>query len=500
MVFSSTIFLFVYLPVVLLVYYLCPRKLRNLFLFVVNLVFYGWGEPVFVILMIFSTIVDYTCGYFISKYRHKRDGIAKGFLIASICINLSMLGFFKYYNFLAGSFNNAVSAIFPAGAWQLPILSNITLPALQFGSSFPFIGIGLQTVKFSLPIGISFYTFQTMSYSIDVYRDEAPMQRNIITFGTYVSLFPQLIAGPIVRYKDIAYQLDHRREKLDDFTKGVCVFCIGLAKKVLIANQMGAMWSAMLATGEDNGWLGSWMGIIAYSFQIYFDFSGYSDMACGLGNMLGFEFLKNFNYPYISKSITEFWRRWHISLGTWFREYVYIPLGGNRKGIGRQIFNLLVVWFLTGFWHGASYNFILWGLYFGLLLILEKLVLKKWLEKTPAAVQHIYALFFIVIGWVIFYFSEDMGGMAAMGSFFGSMFNFGGTVIGTHAGVLLLSYLPMLLIAGIASIPLGAKLYGKVKETALNPALQSVYCTAVMGICTALLVTDSYNPFLYFRF
>lgn len=470
MVFSSLIFLFLYLPIVLLSYYICPRKWRNLLLFAVNLVFYGWGEPIYVSLMVISTIVDYTCGYFIDKYREAAPKKAKRFLIASMVINLSMLGFFKYSGMILKTVN------------LLPFV-NIPIPKLP-----------------NLPIGISFYTFQTMSYSIDVYRREAPVQKNIITFGTYVSLFPQLIAGPIVRYKDVAYQLDHRRETLDDFTKGVCIFCVGLAKKVLIANQMGAMWEAMLSTGQDNGWLGSWVGIIAYSFQIYFDFSGYSDMACGLGNMLGFEFLKNFNYPYISKSITEFWRRWHISLGTWFREYVYIPLGGNRKGFGRQIINLLIVWFLTGLWHGASYNFILWGLYFGLLLVIEKLVLKKWLEKSPAVVQHIYALLFIIIGWVIFYFAEDQGGMPAMGAFFGSMFNFGGIVIGNDALTLVMSYLPMLLVAALAATPLGVKLYDKVKTTAVNPVLQSVYCAVVMTLCTALLVAGSYNPFIYFRF
>ena len=465
MVFSSLLFLFMYLPAVLAVYYVTPKRWRNALLFIVNLIFYGWGEPIYVSLMIFSTIVDYTCGYFINKYRHVNDRKAKAFLVTSVIINLSLLGFFKYAGFITDTLN--------------------FLPFLH-----------IPSFKVALPIGISFYTFQTMSYSIDVYRGDAPVQKNIITFGTYVSLFPQLIAGPIVRYKDVAYQLDHRRETLNDFTKGVCVFCVGLAKKVLIANQMGALWDSIQATGEVNGWLGSWVGIIAYSFQIYFDFSGYSDMACGLGNMLGFEFLKNFNYPYISKSITEFWRRWHISLGTWFREYVYIPLGGNRKGFKRQILNLFIVWFLTGLWHGASFNFIFWGLYFGLLLVIEKLLLKKLLDKSPAWVQHIYSLFFIVLGWVLFYFTD----LGEMGAFFGSLFSFGGPVVGASAGALILSYLPMLIIAALASTPLGAFLYGKVKETAFNPALQTVYCTAVLGISTALLVSQSYNPFLYFRF
>ena len=493
MVFSSLLFLFVYLPAVLMIYYIVPRKLRNLFLFVVNLVFYGWGEPVYVSLMIFSTVVDYTCGYFINRFRHKNHAASRAFLIASVVINLSMLGFFKYSNFFIETINGVFGA-------SIPLIKTITMPAVSFGAAFPFLQFGMHTIDFTLPIGISFYTFQTMSYSIDVYRNEAPVQRNIISFGTYVSLFPQLIAGPIVRYKDVAYQLNHRRETLDDFTRGVCIFCVGLGKKVLLANQMGALWENMLATGQDNGWLGAWVGILAFSLQIYFDFSGYSDMACGLGNMLGFEFLKNFNYPYISKSITEFWRRWHISLGTWFREYVYIPLGGNRKGFGRQILNLLIVWFLTGFWHGASYNFILWGLYFGLLLVLEKLVLKKWLEKAPAWVQHVYALFFIVLGWVLFYFAEDKGGLPAMWDYLCAMFRFIGPVIGEKAGVLALCNLPLLLFAGAAATPLGAKLYAKVKDTAASPALQSVYCTAVLGLSTAMLVAGSYNPFIYFRF
>ena len=509
MVFSSLLFLFLYLPSVLLAYYAVPRKFRNLFLFAVNLVFYGWGEPVYVILMIFSTVVDYTCGYFINKFRTRRRGAARGFLIASMVINLGMLGFFKYSNFFIETFGPAINGItdginsvLGTNIPMLTKITSITMPGLTVSGAFPFLGAKMYTMPFDpangigLPIGISFYTFQTMSYSIDVYRNEAPVQKNPISFGTYVSLFPQLIAGPIVRYKDVAYQLNHRRETIDAFTKGVCVFCVGLAKKVLIANQMGALVKGITDSGEANGWLGSWVMILAFSFQIYFDFSGYSDMACGLGNMLGFEFLKNFDYPYISKSITEFWRRWHISLGTWFREYVYIPLGGNRKGLPRQIVNLMIVWFLTGFWHGAAWNFILWGLYFGLLLILEKFVLKKWLMKSPAWVQHVYALFFIVIGWVFFYFTD----MGELGAFFGSMFNLGGTVIGEKAGVLALSYLPMLIVAGVASTPLGARLYAKVRETAYNPALQSIYCTAVMGVSTALLVTQSYNPFLYFRF
>lgn len=465
MVFSSLLFLFMYLPVVLLIYYAVPFKFRNLFLFFANLVFYGWGEPVYVTLMLFSTVLDYTCGYFIDKYRESNKKAAKAWVLVSVTVNLGLLGFFKYAGFITD-----------------------TLNAIPFFS--------LPSIKVPLPIGISFYTFQTMSYSIDVYRGDAPVQRNIITFGTYVALFPQLIAGPIVRYKDVAYQLDHRKETLADFTKGVKLFCIGLGKKVLLANQMGLMWDSIRESGEVNGWLGSLVGIIGYSFQIYFDFSGYSDMACGLGNMLGFEFLKNFDYPYISKSITEFWRRWHISLGTWFREYVYIPLGGNRKGMFRQIINLLIVWFLTGFWHGASFNFIFWGLYFGVILIIEKFILKKWLDKAPKFVQYIYSLPLILFGWVIFYF-VDLG---ELWQFTLSLFAFSGPVIGEAALSTTISYLPLIIIAGISSTPLALNLHSKIQNKTLKIVIDTVFCMVILLTCTASLVNQSYNPFLYFRF
>lgn len=464
-VFSSLLFLFVYFTAVLAIYYAVPYKFRNLFLFFANLVFYGWGEPVFVLLMLFSTVVDYTCGRFIDKYRTKNRKIAKGFLITSICINLGLLGFFKYAGFITD-----------------------TLNAIPFFS--------LPSVQVPLPIGISFYTFQTMSYSIDVYRDDAPVQKNIITFGTYVALFPQLIAGPIVRYKDVAYQLDHRKETLKDFTKGVKLFCIGLGKKVLIANQMGLMWDMIRESGQVNGWLGSWIGILGYTFQIYFDFSGYSDMARGLGNMFGFEFLKNFDYPYISKSITEFWRRWHISLGTWFREYVYIPLGGNRMGVTRQILNLLIVWFLTGFWHGASYNFILWGLFYGVLLIIEKFLLKNVLKKAPSFIQHIYTMFFVIMGWALFYFTD----MSQLIDFIVNMYSFAGTVIGESALSTTISFLPLIGIATVASTPLMFNLYGKINNKGVKIVIDTIFCLVILTLCTASLVNQSYNPFLYFRF
>ena len=347
-----------------------------------------------------------------------------------------------------------------------------------------------------LPIGISFYTFQTMSYTIDVYRNDSPVQRNFISFGTYVALFPQLIAGPIVRYVDVAEQIDHRRENWNQFNKGVKIFLVGLAKKVLIANQMGLLWDFLKPAAAQNGLIGSWVGILAFSLQIYFDFSGYSDMARGLGNMFGFEFLKNFDYPYISKSITEFWRRWHISLGTWFREYVYIPLGGNRKGKPRLVLNLLIVWFLTGLWHGASWNFVLWGLYFGVLLILEKFFLLKLLQRLPAFLSHLYALFFIVLGWVIF----DFTNLSEMGSYFSSMFSLEYGLIGAEALPLVLNYLPLLLVAIFACLPVGKQFYYRVRNARWCWAAELGVCASVLFLCTASLVRQSYNPFLYFRF
>lgn len=389
MVFSSLVFMFAYLPITLLAYYLVPRQGRNIFLFIVNLIFYGWGEPKLVLLMVFNIFFNYIGGWLVDKYRADAKK-KKLFLILTCVLDIGILAVFKYTGMITETLN------------MLPFLN---IPELQI----------------SLPIGISFYTFQTMSYVIDVYRDDAPVSKNFINFGTYVALFPQLIAGPIVRYRDVAEQLVNRRETLEMFTRGVKLFMVGLAKKVIIANTMGTLTTNIFATTDENGVVGTWMGMIAYTFQIYFDFSGYSDMACGLGNMMGFEFLKNFNYPYIAKSITDFWRRWHISLSTWFKEYVYIPLGGNRKGVKRQILNLLIVWGLTGLWHGAAYNFVLWGLYYGLLLILEKFVLKKFLDRLPSFVQHIYTLFIIIIGWGLFYFTD----VGQLGEFMVDLFNFG---------------------------------------------------------------------------
>lgn len=464
MVFSSLVFMFAYLPITLLAYYLVPRQGRNIFLFIVNLIFYGWGEPKLVLLMVFNIFLNYTGGWLVDKYRADAKK-KKLFLILTCVLDIGILAVFKYTGMITETLN------------MLPFLN---IPELQI----------------SLPIGISFYTFQTMSYVIDVYRDDAPVSKNFINFGTYVALFPQLIAGPIVRYRDVAEQLVNRRETLEMFTKGVKLFMVGLAKKVIIANTMGTLTTNIFATTDENGVVGTWVGMIAYTFQIYFDFSGYSDMACGLGNMMGFEFLKNFNYPYIAKSITDFWRRWHISLSTWFKEYVYIPLGGNRKGVKRQILNLLIVWGLTGLWHGAAYNFVLWGLYYGLLLILEKFVLKKFLDRLPSFVQHIYTLFIIIIGWGLFYFTD----VGQLGEFMVDLFNFGNGICGNQAFNLIMSNLPMLIIAAVASTPLATMLYTRFEHRRFMWIPETLYCIGVLAVSTASLVNQSYNPFLYFRF
>lgn len=465
MVFSSLLFLFLFLPVTLLIYYLVPRKFKNVFLFLISLLFYGWGEPLFVILMLASIFINYLHAYFIYKNKDNRR-LGKKLVVSSVIINLVILGFFKYIGFIGETLNII----------------------------FPFLNVPIISVP--LPIGISFYTFQTMSCVIDVYRGDAPAKRSFVTFGTYVALFPQLIAGPIVRYKDVAEQLDNRRESMDQFVDGVKLFMVGMGKKILLANQLGLLWDSIRATGEENGILGSWIGIIAYSMQIYFDFSGYSDMAIGLGRMLGFEFLKNFDYPYISKTITEFWRRWHISLSTWFREYVYIPLGGNKRGKLCQIFNLFIVWGCTGFWHGASLNFLTWGLYFGFILIIEKFIFMRFLEKLPSVIQHIYSLFIICVGWVIFFF-EDFREML---DYLGKLFNPATGLIGNDALSIVISYAPLLIIGALACTPLAFTMYKRVKDWQYIWIPESGLCLGGLLLCTASLVSQSYNPFIYFRF
>ena len=461
MLFSSNVFLYFYIPIVLLLYYVCPRKFRNPVLFLVSLFFYGWGEPVYMLLMVATIALNFVCGGIIEK--KKTAGVsAKKTLIVGVALNLLILGFFKY----AGFFVDSLKAVLPFMA-------------------------GVPTPKISLPIGISFYVFQSMSYIIDVYRDDAPVQKDPIAFGTYVTLFPQLIAGPIVRYSDVAQQLEHRKENLADFASGVRLFIVGISKKVLLANQMGALWESLQT---QDGMLAAWVGIAAYALQLYFDFSGYSDMAIGLGRMFGFEFLINFNYPYIAKSITDFWRRWHISLSTWFREYVYIPLGGNRKGLKRQILNLLVVWGLTGFWHGASWNFLLWGLYYGILLILEKTFLLKVLEKTPAVLRHIYSMVAVLLGWALFYFEDT----ASLFAFFGRLFSFADT--GAVAVNRILGYMPLFAVSVVAATPLGKRVYLKIKDTCWGEYALLAGSVLLMLMCVAVLVSQSYNPFIYFRF
>ncbi|WP_367891676.1 MBOAT family O-acyltransferase [Holdemania filiformis] len=457
--------MFGYLPVVLAVLKLAPLHARNFCLFLVSLIFYGWSEPVYIVIMLISTFVDYYNGRMVDKYRDDRKK-AKRFVWFSVIFNLSLLGFFKYADFFI-----------------------LNLQAL---------GLPLSPLNLSLPVGISFYTFQTMSYPIDVYRKQAPVQKSVVSFGAYVTLFPQLIAGPIVRYKDIAEQLDHRQETADQFALGVQRFVAGLAKKVLLANSIGALWDTISALPvREMSVAAAWLGIIAFAFQIYFDFSGYSDMAIGLGKMLGFEFLENFNYPYISRSITEFWRRWHISLSTWFRDYVYIPLGGSRHGRGKQIRNLMIVWLLTGFWHGASWNFMLWGIYFGVILILEKFVLKPILERLPKVLQHGYALVLILLGWVLFAFTDLDAGI----TYLKMMFGWGSvSLINARTLFYLRDYGLLLIIMILASTPLGHQLY----ETKIRghrwEGVMPLLIAAGLILCTAYLVDASYNPFLYFRF
>ena len=466
MVFSSTAFLLIFLPLTAIVYYLCPRKLRNFILLLASLVFYGWGEPKYILIMLFSTVFDYCNGLGIGRCRENGDEKgARAVMILSCIGNLAILGFFKYTDFAIENIN-----------------------ALT--------GSGISALGLALPIGISFYTFQTMSYTIDVYRRLVPPQRNIITFGTYVTLFPQLIAGPIVQYKTVARELDGRRESWREASRGMQRFVIGLGKKVLIANQVGALWESIAALGEPSA-ATAWLGAFAYTFQIYFDFSGYSDMAIGLGHLFGFTFLENFEHPYESRSVTEFWRRWHISLSTWFKEYVYIPLGGNRRGKGRQLLNIAIVWFLTGLWHGASWNFVLWGVYYAILLLLEKTFLLGVLERIPGFIGHLYTIFCFTMGWVLFAITD----FGRLGQFVGHLFS--GPFWSTTTAYLLSSNALLLVLAAIGSTTLPLRLWRWAEERMSYGAAQIVRTAGVVVILLlsiAFLVGDSYNPFLYFRF
>jgi len=468
LVFSSLLFIFAYLPAVLAVYFILPRSWRNAFLFFASLIFYAWGEPVYVLLMLFTIAFGWLSGLLLGRWGQDRR-IAKWILILDVIVNIGILGFFKYGNFIVANLNH-------------------------------FAGLSLGSLKLFLPLGISFYTFQTMSYTFDVYRGDAPVQRNILSFGAYVALFPQLIAGPIVRYNTIAEQLDHRRESLDLFGQGAGLFTVGLAKKVLLANNIGLFWDHIkaMAPGEMTV-LAAWAGIIAFGLQLYFDFSGYSDMAVGLGRMLGFRFERNFLYPYISRSITEFWRRWHISLSTWFREYLYFPLGGSRKGDTRTVLNLLVVWAATGFWHGANWNFILWGLYYFAFLVAEKFLWGGLLDKAPKWLRHCYTLVIVLAGWALFVF-EDMG---CLGAFIRVMAGRAdGGFVNDRILYLLSSWGFVLLAAAVGATPLAAKAYDWLTGRWPAPAAWIKPALMLAGLLTsvAYLVDSSYNPFLYFRF
>lgn len=455
MVFSSIMFIFRFLPIMFIIYYLTPKKFKNLSLLILSLVFYSWGEPKYFIIMLLSIGVDYSISIFIEKYRGKKI-ITKVLLFCSLIFNLGMLILFKYLNFFIENIN------------------------LVFGTS-------LSLIYLTLPLGISFYTFQTMSYTIDVYRGKIKAERNIINFGAYVCLFPQLIAGPIVKYSDIKNELKNRKIKVNQVEDGITEFIIGMGKKVLIANNIGLLWNEIQELGIN--YVSTpllWLGVIAFSFQIYFDFSGYSSMAIGLGKMLGFDFPENFNFPYISRSITEFWRRWHITLGAWFKEYVYIPMGGNRLGKKRTVVNLFVVWSLTGFWHGAKYNFIIWGLYFFFLIVIEKVFLMNYLNKYKIF-SHIYAIVCIVFGWALFSFED----LLSIKYLFQMEFSWDFIYY-------LRNYFLVMIIAILGSTKLINNIYERFIKK--NKSLECLVLMMVFILSVAYLVDSTYNPFFYFRF
>ena len=459
MVFSSIPFLFFFLPIVLICYYLVPFKLKNYVLLVFSLIFYAWGEPVYIILMIFSCLLNYFYALYHDKVKNRK-------LLFILCIvaNLLILGFFKYADFLI----DIINSIFR---------------------------LNINPLKLALPIGISFFTFQTMSYSIDVYRSSVVPERNFFYFTTYVSMFPQLIAGPIVRYETISKELYKRDINFNNFSDGLLRFMQGLFKKVLIANNIGYLWTT-LSSMESLSIASAWLGIIAYTFQIYFDFSAYSDMAIGMGKMLGFNYLENFNYPYISKSVTEFWRRWHISLSSWFKDYVYIPLGGSKCSRIKHIRNMLIVWCLTGIWHGASYNFMLWGLYYGIILIIEKFFLKGFLSKLPNTLKHIYTMLVVIIGWLIFASTD----LSMFSVYFSNMFNiFKYPFIDETFMFYFKSYFIIIVISTLLSMPIYQNIKKKLNSRGWM-IISLILYLVFFFITVSYLVSDSYNPFLYFRF
>lgn len=476
MVFSSLTFLFAFLPLTFIIYYLVPKRAKNVVILISGLVFYAWGEPIYVLAMIASTFIDYTAGRIIAKY-DDRPKVRTACLIVSLVMNIGLLGTFKYLGFIINSLNG----------W---------------------FGLAIPNPNLPLPIGISFFTFQSMSYTIDLYRRNIKVQKSAVSFMAFVTLFPQIVAGPIVRYEDVQNELDNRSITEKMLGDGISRFITGLGKKVLIANNIGMLWTEIKAM--DYGELSAvtaWLGILAFTFQIYFDFSGYSDMAIGLGKMMGFNFPENFNYPYMSHSISEFWRRWHMTLGAWFRSYIYIPLGGNRKGLPRTIINLLIVWAVTGIWHGASWNFMLWGVYFGVLIILEKLFLGKLLEKLPSFVSWLYTFVLVVFGWILFdavdtstVYIGDM--FSQVFSYIGAMFGANGVIIDNAAENSIVSYglIFAVCIFGSSDLLKNAADFIRKKAPEWVQYGFPVAQTAVMLASVAYITTSSYNPFLYFNF
>ncbi len=466
MLFSSIPFLYYFLPVVLILYFIAPKKLKNSVLLLTSLVFYGWGEPKYVVLMIASILIGYVSGLLIEAFSQKK--ISKLFLWLSVGINIGFLAYFKYADFFIENFNAAT-------------------------------GLSIPLLRIALPIGISFYTFQILSYTVDVYRKDVPAQKNLINLAAYVTMFPQLIAGPIVRYSHIAKELENRNINVENFAKGMRRFILGLGKKILIANTLGELCD-IFKQSDDKSVLFYWLYAVAFMLHVYFDFSGYSDMAIGLGRIFGFNFWENFNYPFISKSATEFWRRWHMSLGTWFRDYVYIPMGGNRVSKPKWFFNIFVVWFLTGFWHGAAWTFIVWGLYFAIFLISEKLLYLKYLEKSKV-LSRVYLLVVVGISFVIFNATD----MKEAVSYIGGMFGVGGVpLVSTEFFYYLKSFGVTLCIGLIGCTPIVKKTVEKIKEKSIGgkiiAVIEPIFLIALLIVMTAYLVDGSFNPFLYFRF
>ena len=457
MVFSSIPFIFFFLPIFFLVYLIVPSKIKNFVLMIFSLMFYAWGEPIYVLLMLFSALFNFICGILLDKRGNK-----KVVLIVSVVINIGLLIVYKYTSFFLGIINDVFN-------------------------------LSINDPELRLPIGISFFTFQALGYVIDVYRKDVKASYNFVDFLSYISMFPQLIAGPIVRYETVSEELRNREITFSKFSNGFRRFLVGLFKKVLLANSIGLLFSTITSNSiQDISVMSSWLAIVSYTFQIYFDFSGYSDMAIGLGLMMGFNFLENFNYPYISKSITEFWRRWHISLSSCFRDYVYIPLGGSRCSKFKNIRNILIVWLLTGLWHGASFNFLLWGIYYGVILLIEKFVLNKWIEKWPNFIRHIYAIVIILIGWTIFAFCD----LDYMFSYLKVMFGFNGNAFIDNTFLYYFNnYFILLIILVICSVPIKIKIDNKIFKI-----VKVLFYIILFIITISFIVSDTYNPFIYFRF